>query len=67
MISILLTFFTCILVTCYFDIWSIFEHVLRYFVIDNNYKLLITLQRVNVYLNKPIEIDELIKLANQSN
>ena len=26
-----------------------------------------TFQRVDVYLNEPIEIDELIKLANQSN
>ena len=47
--------------------WFIFEHVLRYFIIDNNYKLLITFQRVNVYLKEPIEIDELIKLANQLN
>ena len=45
---------------------NIFEHVLRFFAIDNNYKLLITFQRVDVYLNQPIEIDELIKLANQS-
>ena len=45
---------------------NIFEHVLRFFVIDNNYKLLITFQRVDVYLNQPNEIDELIKLANQS-
>ena len=52
--------------------WNIFEHVLRYFIIDdnnynNNYKLLITFQRVDVYWNEPIEIDELIKLAYQSN
>ena len=45
--------------------WNIFEHVLRYFLIYN--KLLTTFQRVDVYLNEPIEIDELIKLANQSN
>ena len=50
-----------------FDMWNIFEYVLRCFIIDNNYKLLITFQRVDVYLNEPIEIDELIKLANQSN
>ena len=50
-----------------FEMWFIFEHVLRYFIIDNNYKLLITFQRVNVYLKEPIEIDELIKLANQLN
>ena len=43
------------------------EHFLSYFIIDNNYKLLIKFQRVDVYLNEPIEIDELIKLANQSN
>ena len=30
--------------------WNIFEHVLRYSIIDNNYKLLITFQRVDVYL-----------------
>ena len=47
--------------------WNIFEHVLRYFLIYNNYKLLTTFQRVDVYLNEPIETDELIKLANQSN
>ena len=34
----------------FFDIWNTFEHVLRYFVIDNNYKLLITFQRADVYL-----------------
>ena len=37
------------------------------FIIDNNYKLLITFQRVDVYLNESIEKDALIKLANQSN
>ena len=37
-----------------------------YILIDNNYKLLIIFQRVNVYLNEPIKIDELIELANQS-
>ena len=47
--------------------WNIFEHALRYFVIDNNCKLLITFQQVDVYLNEPIKIHELIKLANQSN
>ena len=45
----------------YFD-----EHALRYSIIDNNYKLLITFQQVDVYLNEPIKIHELIKLANQS-
>ena len=30
-------------------------------VIDNNYRLLITFQRVDVYLNEPIEIYELIE------
>ena len=29
------------------------------------YKLLITFQQVDVYLNEPIKIDEQIKLANQ--
>ena len=47
--------------------WNIFEHALRYFIIDINYKLLIAFQQVDVYLNKPIKIQELSKLANQSN
>ena len=47
--------------------WNIFEeHVLRCFIIDNNYKLVITFQQVDVYLKEPIETDEPI-LANQSN
>ena len=29
---------------------NIFMYVLRYFVIDNNYKLLITIQRVEAFL-----------------
>ena len=41
------------------------KHVLRYFIIDNSYKLLITFQRADVYLNEPIEINELVKLTNQ--
>ena len=45
-----------------FDVWNSFEHVLRYFIIDN-----IIFQRVDVYVNEPIEVDELIKLANQPN
>ena len=45
----------------------IFGYALRYFIIDNNYKLLMTFQQVNVYLNEPIKIHELIKLANQAN
>ena len=44
----------------------IFGHALRYFITDNNYKLLMTFQQVNVYLNEPIKIHELIKLANQA-
>ena len=44
---------------------NIFKHVLRYFIIDNNYKLLIRFQRADVYLNGPIAINELIKLTNQ--
>ena len=60
--------FTCILIATFcFEMWNIFEHALRYFIIDNNYKLLITFQQVDVYLNEPIKIHELIKLANQSN
>ena len=47
--------------------WNIFEYVLRYFIIDINYKLLIIFQPVDAYLNEPIEIEKLIKLANQSN
>ena len=48
--SKLLTFnkcFTCILVKLFlffFDMWNIFEFVLRYLKIDNNYKLLIAFQ-----------------------
>ena len=42
----LLTFskcFTCILIATFcFEMWNIFEYALRYFIIDNNYKLLIT-------------------------
>ena len=45
--------------------WNIFEYVLRV-IIDNNYKLLIIFQQSDVYLNEPIKIDKLIKLANQS-
>ena len=47
--------------------WNIFEHALRNFIIDNNYKLLITFQQVDIYFNEPIKINELIKLASQSN
>ena len=47
--------------------WNIFEHALRYFIIDNNYKLLITFQQVDFYVNKPIKIHERVKLDNQSN
>ena len=47
--------------------WNIFEHALSYFIFDNNYKLLITFQQADVYLNEPIKIHELIKLANQTN
>ena len=60
--------FTCILIATFcFEMWNIFEHAFRYFITDNNYKLLITFQQVDVYLNKPIKIHELVKLANQSN
>ena len=47
--------------------WNIFEYALIDFIIDNNYKLLIAFQKVDVYLNEPIKIHELSKLANQSN
>ena len=47
--------------------WNIFEHAWRYFITDNNYKQLIEFQQVDVYLNEPIKIHKLIKLANQSN
>ena len=40
--------------------WNIFKLVWRYFIIDNNDKLLITFQQVDVYLNEPIKIHELI-------
>ena len=70
-ISKLLTFsksFTFILIATFcFNFWNIFEHALRYFITDNNYKLLIIFQQVNVYLNETIQIDVLIKLANKSN
>ena len=35
-------------------------------MIYNNYKLLITFQQIDAYLNEAIEIHELSKLANQS-
>ena len=46
---------------------NIFEHPLRviYIIIDNNCKPLKIFQQIDVYLNEPIKIDELIKLANQ--
>ena len=50
-----------------FEKWNIFEHALRYLIIDNNYKLIITFQQYTVYFNEPIKIHEIIKLANQSN
>ena len=37
-----------------------------YYIIDNNYKLFIIFQRVDVYLNEPIKTDVLIKLADLS-
>ena len=71
MISKLLTFskcFTCIFIATFcFDMRNIFEQILRYFMIDNIFKLLITFQRVDVCLNEPIKIHELIKLVNRSN
>ena len=44
--------------------WTYFEGI--YIIIDDNYNLLIIFQQADVYLNEPIKIDELIKLANQS-
>ena len=42
--------FTCILIATFcFEMWNIFKHVLRYFINDNNYKLLITFQQVDFY------------------
>ena len=71
-ISKLLTFskfFICILIAVFcFEMLNIFEHALRYFIIDNNNnKLLITFQQVDVCLNEPIKIHKLIKSTNQSN
>ena len=70
-ISKLLTFskcFTCILIAIFcFKMRNIFEHALRDFIINNSYNLLITFQQVDVYLNEPVKIHELIKVANQSN
>ena len=47
------------------QLWNIFEYVLRVIIV-NNYKLLIIFPQSDVYLNEPIKIDKLIKLANQS-
>ena len=59
--------FTYILIVTFcFEMWNIFENTLMYFIINNNYKLLITLQQVDFYLNKPTNIHELIKSANKS-
>ena len=71
-ISELLTlskYFTCSLIPtfCFAHVeyfWTCLEGI--NIIIDNNYKLLIIFQRVDVYLNEPIKTDELIKLANQS-
>ena len=43
--------------------WTSLEGI--YIIIDNNYKPLIMFQQADVYLNEPIKIDEVIKLANQ--
>ena len=55
-------YFTCSLsLLC-----NIFGHPLRVYIItDNNYKPLKIFEQVDVYLNKPIKIDELIKIFNQ--
>ena len=53
----------CHLHSCHilFDMSDIFEHVVRYSIINNNSTASWCL------FNEPIDIDELIKLANQSN
>ena len=43
--------------------WTFLEDI--YIIIGNNYKPLIIFQQADAYLNEPIKIDELIKLANQ--
>ena len=44
--------------------WTSLEGI--YLIIDdNNYKPLIMSQQADVYLNEPIKIDEVIKLANR--
>ena len=62
-------YFTCNLIeTFYFanaeHFWLCLVGI--FITIDNNYKLLIMFDRVNVYLNEPVKIDKLINLANQS-
>ena len=52
--------------TCSLSLLSnIFGHPLRVYIITDNYKPLKIFEQVDVYLNKPIKIDELIKLVNQ--
>ena len=46
--------------------WHIFKHALGYLIIDDSFKLFITFQGVEDYLNEKFEVYELIKLANQS-
>ena len=43
--------------------WTSLEGI--YIIIDNNYKKLIMFQWADGYLNEPIKVDELVKLANQ--
>ena len=62
-------YFTCSLIAtfCFAHVehfWTCLEGI--YIIIDNNYKLLIMFQRVDVYLNESIKIEELIKLPYQS-
>ena len=45
--------------------WTCLEGI--YIIIDNNYKPLTMFQQVDVYLNEPIKIDELITLGQSVN
>ena len=40
----------------FFNMWNIFEDVLKYFVSDNDYKLFIAFQLVDVYLTNQLKL-----------
>ena len=63
-ISELLTFTATFCFAHVEDFWTCLEDI--WIIIGNNYKLLIIFQQADIYLNEPIQIDELIKLAYQS-